>query len=100
MVSVVSSSAFLYSYSCHRYLPIWVSLQSVRPLLANLSRAIKNPSEALLGGVNRVLASELAHSSHNPLRLVVRVVMVVVVRESFGAITNYKRLLESNFKSL
>jgi len=66
-------------------------IAAIGSLLANLARAIKNPSEALPGGVNRFLASELAHSSHNPLRLVVRVVTVVVVRESFGAITNYKR---------
>lgn len=76
----------------------WVSLRSVCPLLANWSRAIKNPSEALPGGVNRFLASELAHSSHNPLRLVVRVVTVVIVRQSFGAITNYKRLLNQILK--
>lgn len=50
-------------------------------------RAIENPSEALPGGVNRLsdLLRKVRSSHNNPPRLVVRVVLVMVVRQSLDA---------------
>ncbi len=60
-------------------------------------KQLKTPPKRCLEGCDFWLLRQ-AGSSHNPPRLVVRVVPVVVVRQSLSAIACYKYLLNQSFE--